>query len=90
MVASLEGAPGAPGGSPVNQVRHADEDQQISPISTDRLDADHDNAPLRLRSMKSIVGQVVVPGFAIRNIEQGELKVHLGPRVSFGGLMTNN
>jgi hypothetical protein len=67
-VASLEGAPGSPGGSPVNRVHDADEDKQISPISADRLDADHDDAPLRLRSMRSIVGQAVVPGFAVRNI----------------------
>jgi hypothetical protein len=37
------------------------------------LDADHDDAPLRLRSMDSIVGDAVVPGQAVRNLEQGQL-----------------
>jgi hypothetical protein len=68
-VASPEGAPGSPRGSLVNQGHDADEDQQNSPISADRLDTDHDDAPLRLRLMRSIVGQAVVPGFAARNIE---------------------
>jgi hypothetical protein len=35
-----------------------DEDsmQPLSPFDSDRLDADHDDAPLRLRSMDSILG----------------------------------
>jgi hypothetical protein len=34
-VASSEGVPGSPGGSPVNQAHDVDEDRQISPPSTD-------------------------------------------------------
>jgi hypothetical protein len=41
----------------------------------DCLDVDHDDAPLRLRSMESIVGQAVVPGPTLRNILQEKLHV---------------
>jgi hypothetical protein len=46
--------------------------QQVSP---DRLDADHDDAPLCLRSMDSIIGQAEAPGLAARNLEHGDLFV---------------
>jgi hypothetical protein len=42
-------------------------------VMQDDLDADHDDAPLRLRSMRNIIGQVAVPGQAMRDLEQGEL-----------------
>jgi hypothetical protein len=72
-MASPAGTPGSPGGPPVDEILETDENQPISCISTDRLGTDHDDAPLRLRSMWSIVGQAIVPGLAVRNIEQGEL-----------------
>ncbi|KAG8047552.1 hypothetical protein GUJ93_ZPchr0008g13013, partial [Zizania palustris] len=41
----------------------------------DHLDADHDDAPLRLRSMDSIIGQADLPGQAVRNVEGGQLHI---------------
>jgi hypothetical protein len=37
------------------------------------LDADHDDAPLRLRSLDSVIGQAAVPSHAARNLERGQL-----------------
>jgi hypothetical protein len=42
-------------------------------VVSEHLDADHDDAPLRLRFMDIIVGDAVVPGHAVRNVEQGQL-----------------
>jgi hypothetical protein len=57
-------APGSPtqfsaGGAAPLLEDEGDEDvvQPLSPFGTDQLDADHDDAPLRLRSMDSILGQ---------------------------------
>jgi hypothetical protein len=41
----------------------------------DHLDADHDDAPLRLRSMDNIIGQAELPGQAVRNVEGGQLHI---------------
>jgi hypothetical protein len=42
-----------------------------SSILSDQLIADHDDAPLRWRSVDNIVGQAPVPGHAVRNMFQG-------------------
>jgi hypothetical protein len=39
----------------------------------DHLDADQDDAPLRLRSIRNTIGQAAVPGQVIRRLEQGHL-----------------
>jgi hypothetical protein len=52
---------------------HSPEEVEEEPGLGDRLDADHDDAPLRLRSMQNLVGEADVPGQAVRNVEQGEL-----------------
>jgi hypothetical protein len=49
------------------------EQLEVQPDLSEHLDADHNDAPLRLRSMDSIVGDAVVPGQAVRNLEQGQL-----------------
>lgn len=40
---------------------------------SDHLDIDHDDAPLRLRSMDAVVGQAPVPGLAARDLQQEQL-----------------
>jgi hypothetical protein len=47
--------------------------EPVSPLSEDNLDADHDGVPLKLRYVSSIIGQVEVPGRAVRNVEQDHL-----------------
>jgi hypothetical protein len=47
-----------------------DEAEQFDIESEIQLDVDHDDAPLRLRSIGSIVGQAPVPGLAIRNLQE--------------------
>jgi hypothetical protein len=63
-------------GSPPHSNEEDDEEPGAeSPRLADCLDADHDDAPLRLRSMESIVGQAAVPGPAVRNVLQEQLHV---------------
>jgi hypothetical protein len=61
-------------GSPQSWGEQEDGEQfEVQSDLSEHLDADHDDAPLRLRSMDSIVGDAVVPGQAVRNLEQGQL-----------------
>jgi hypothetical protein len=63
-------APGSPFQMPEEVI---DEVEPLSSGFNDRLDADHDDAPLRLRSMESILGGVAAPGRVVINLEQGEI-----------------
>jgi hypothetical protein len=45
-------------------------DQPEVPVSAEHLDADHDDAPLRLRSIGNIIGEAAVPGHAVRNVQR--------------------
>jgi hypothetical protein len=47
--------------------------QSVSPLSDDQLHADHNDAPLRLRSMESLLGQAAVPSRAVRATQQEQL-----------------
>jgi hypothetical protein len=52
----------------IDAQENVDADEQVNPESEVQLDVDHDDAPLRVRSIGSIVGQTSVPGLAIRNL----------------------
>jgi hypothetical protein len=45
-------------------------DQPEVSVFAEHLDANHDDAPLRLRSIENIIGKAVVPGHAMRNVQQ--------------------
>jgi hypothetical protein len=63
-------------GSPPHSDEKDDEESGVeSPRLADCVDANHDDAPLRLRSMESIMGQAVVLGPAVRNVLQEQLHV---------------
>jgi hypothetical protein len=71
-VDELEGAGSPPGWHvEVDQVAGT-LDQEVQELD-DHIDVDHDDAPLRLRSVDSILGQAAVPGHAMRNLGQEQL-----------------
>jgi hypothetical protein len=75
-VHSPAGALGSPGGSLVEDRGKAEQNQSRSLLSADRLNVDHDDAPLHLRSMGNIFGEATVPGFAVQNVEREKGALH--------------
>jgi hypothetical protein len=39
-------------------------------VSIEYLDADHDDAPLRLRSIRNIIGEAAIPGHVVSIVQQ--------------------
>jgi hypothetical protein len=60
------GSPDAYGGDQ----EELEADQPEVPVSAEHLDADHDDAPLRLRSIGNIIGEAAILGHAVRNVQQ--------------------
>jgi hypothetical protein len=65
-------APASPPATP-GEIRLEEETPEpLSPPSEleDMLDIDHDDAPLRLRSLDSVIGPATLPGLAVRELEE--------------------
>jgi hypothetical protein len=63
---TLVGSPDVHGGD--QEEPEADQPEVL--VSVEHLDVDHDDAPLRLRSIGNIIEEAVVPGHAVRNVQQ--------------------
>ena len=74
-------APSTPATSPAPGIQPASP-APGTPVSPD-LDADHDDAPLRLRSIGDVIGPAAIPGLARRELGEDLLMVNTDEPASF-------